>query len=411
MPQQFVNSQIVMKETARGYYNNVTFLRAVKANYDDQYFGRGAKVGYTVKARLPFLPTVGYGQAITPQPIIDATVPISLTTQINVPFGWSSAQATMEIAEVRDRYINPGAQVLANTMDGAAFATVYRDIYNVIGTPGTTPSSKLTYLQAQAKLSDLGVQSNQLSAVLDSLAMVTLANDTMGLFNPQNKISSNYINGEVGRGQLGIDLWAVDNNRPIFTTGTFTASTPVVNGAGQTGSTLVTSGWASGATSLKRGDHFTIAGVNSINPLSKVSTGRLQDFVVTADATDTAGAITLNISPSIITSGSQQTVDASPANSAAITVRGATSAVGGTLATTTSPVSLMFDPNAFAFVMADLEEPNGGAKTTNIRDKDLGLRLRMVEQYQGMTDQNITRIDALFGAATVQPRLALWIMG
>jgi len=57
-------------------------------------------------------------------------------------------------------------------------------------------------------------------------------------------------------------------------------------------------------------------------------------------------------------------------------------AAGGTLATTNSPQSLVYHPDAFAFVMADLIKPNGGATSTTVRSKSLGISIRMVEQYQ-----------------------------
>jgi hypothetical protein len=175
---------------------------------------------------------------------------------------------------------------------------------------------------------------------------------------------------------------------------------------------LVTDGWASNAATLKKGDIFTIGGVNSVNPLSYSSTGRLQQFVVTAD-TSSSGVdmATLPISPSIVTSGQLQTVDASPADNAVITVLGATSASSGTLATTTSPQSFLYHPDAFAFVMADLMKPGAGAESTTVRSKALGFSIRMVEQYQIGTDQNPSRLDILIGAATIQARLAARIWG
>jgi hypothetical protein len=184
-----------------------------------------------------------------------------------------------------------------------------------------------------------------------------------------------------------------------------------VNGAGQTGSSLATDGWASGATTLRKGDIFTIAGVNGVNPLSKTSTGRLRQFVVTADTSDSTGAIAaLPISPSIITSGPLQNVSAAPADDAVITVWSANPA-GGTLAATASPVSMIFNPDAFAFVTADLDMPNGGAKGTRINSVRNGLAMRMVEQYDVRTDQNISRIDILIGAATVRPEWAVRVQG
>src|SRR6185312_11186662 len=94
-----------------------------------------------------------------------------------------------------------------------------------------------------------------------------------------------------------------------------------VNGAGQTGSTLNIKGVA-GANTFARGTVFTIAGVFEVHPETKAATGRLQNFVVGADATmgGTTGSIT--IGPAIVTSGASQNVAGSPADSAAITIVG-----------------------------------------------------------------------------------------
>jgi hypothetical protein len=400
------------KEVARAFINKLVFLAHVNRTYDDAYIQSGAKVGNTVNARLPQRFTVTDGQALQLQNLYDQTVPITLSNQKNVAFGYSSAQATTELDNIRTRYINPGAEALANAAEVLAFDNVYPDIYSSVGTPGTTPTATLTYLQAGVKLTDLSTPLLGRVAMLDPLAMSTLADTTTSLFNPSAVIAENYTEGQFGRKQLGVDGWYQDPVRPTHTTGTFTASTPLVDGADQTGSTIATDGWASGAASLKKGDIFTIADVNSVNPLSYSSSGRLQQFVVTADTSDVSGDMaTLPIAPSIITSGALQTVSASPANNAVITVLGATSAAGGTLATTASPQSFVYHPDAFAFVMADLMKPGAGAESTTVRSKSLGFSIRMVEQYQIGTDQNPSRLDILIGATTIQARLAARVWG
>jgi len=402
----------VTKEVARGFLNKLVFLAHVNRTYDDSYIQSGAKVGNTVNARLPQRFTVTDGQALQLQNLYDQTVPITLTNQKNVAFGYSSAQATTELDDIRTRYVKPGAEALANAAEVLAFDNVYTDIYSSVGTPGTTPSATLTYLQAGVKLTDLSTPLNGRVGMLDPLAMSTLANTTSSLFNPSAVVSENYTEGQFGRKQLGVDGWYQDPVRPTHTTGTYTASTPLVNGASQTGSTISTDGWASGAATLNKGDIFTIAGVNSVNPLSYSDNGRLQQFVVTATTSDASGAMaTLPISPSIITSGALQTVSASPANNAVITVLGTTAAAGGILATTTSPQSFVYHPDAFAFVMADLMKPGAGAESTTVRSKSLGFSIRMVEQYQIGTDQNPSRLDILIGATTIQARLAARVWG
>lgn len=405
----------VTKEVARGFVNGIKFLANVNRTYDDQYVQAGAKVGNTVNARLPQRFTVTDGQALQLQALYDQTVPITLTNQKNVAFGYSSQQATTELDNIRVRYVNPGAEALANAADVLAFNAVYRDVWSSVGTPGVTPSAALTFLQAGVKLTDQAAPMDGRVAVLDPLAMATLSNTTSSavgaLFNPSGAISANYRSGQFGANALGIDEWYQDPNRPVHTTGAFTSATPAVNGADQTGSSLATNGWASGATTLKKGDVFTIAGVYSVNPLSYASTGRLQQFVVTADATDSTGAIAaLGISPSIITSGQLQTVTASPANAAGITMLGS---AGGTYAVTAtiSPQSFVYHPDAFAFVMADLIKPSAGATSTAVRSKAVGISIRMVEQYNIQTDQNPSRLDILIGAATLQARLAARVWG
>lgn len=412
MANTLVTPTWVTKEVARGYLNNLKFVSNINRSYSDEFRVDGAKVGQTINVRLPQRFTPTYGQALQVQALYDQTVPLTLSDQINVGFGWSSAQATTELDDIRSRYVTPAADSLANAADVLAFTNVYLDVPNAVGTPGTTPSSTLTYLQAGVYLTDQSAPMSGRKAVLEPMAMATIANASATLFNPSATISENYKNGMFGRAQLGIDEWYFDQNVQTRTTGTFTASTPLVNNAGQTGSSLVTDGWASGATTLKKGDKFTIGGVYSVNPQSYSATPRLQRFVVTADVSDTTGDMTIPIYPPIITSGQLQTVSASPANNAVITVLGATAAASGTLATTVSACNMVFHPDAFAFVNADLVKPGGGAMSEFVRSKQFGISIRWVEQYQIGSDQNPSRFDILCGAGSLQPsRLACVVEG
>src|SRR5262245_46031086 len=247
MPNTLATSTWVTKETARLFVNDLTFLANVNRTYDDQYIQSGAKVGNTVNARLPqrFAPTDG--QALQLQNLFDQTVPITLTNQKNVAFGYSSQQATTELDSIRQRYVQPAAEALANAAEVLAFQAVYRDVYSAVGTLGTTPNAVLTYLQAGTKLTDLATPLRGRVACLDPLAMQTIASAGSTLFNPAAVISQQTKMGLFAQQMLGIDEWYQDPVRPTHTSGTFTASTPVVNGAGQTGSTININGWASGA--------------------------------------------------------------------------------------------------------------------------------------------------------------------
>jgi hypothetical protein len=410
MANTLVTSTWVVNETAQRFMNSVKGVANFNRSYDDKYKVSGAKIGDTVLARLPQQFSVRRGSAYAAQPLYDRTAPISLTYQTGVDFDWSSVQGTLELDRIRERYVNPAADTLAADADAQGMADVYQSIYSCVGTPGATPATNLLWLQAKTKIFDLAGPDDGLVAVLDPLAEATLVNANATIFNPVAAISEQYKKGRFGRGNLGIGEWYRDQSIPRHVTGTFTASTPLVNVAGQTGSTINSNGWASGGTSLKKGDILTIAGVYSVNPISKVSTGRLQQFVLTADIADSSGDIALPLSPAVIPSGALQTVSASPAHQAVITVWAANPA-GGTLATTSSPQSLLFHPDFAAFVMADLVEPEGGAKCSFARSKDFGISIRFIRQYDITTDQNGNRMDILFGAAPLQPRLACRVVG
>ncbi len=410
MPNTIVTNTLINREVLRGFVNSITFAKNISRTYDDSFAVRGAKIGDTVKALLPHRAKAVRGAALQPADILDQTVPISITDQVQYSLSYTSRERTLDLDDIRARYIQPAADAMANEVDVICWSSCYKDVYSAIGTPGTAPATALEYLLGGVKLTDLSVQPEDRIACLDPYAMAVLANAASTLFNPQTAISENWRKGMFGRNQLGVSEWYQDPNRSLHTTGTFTASTPVVGGALQTGSTLATTGWAAGASTLRAGDIFTIAGVYSVNRLSYQSTGRLQQFVVTADTADAGGAMaTLPISPAIITSGPLQTVSNSPAAGAAITVLGATSSVAGTLATTNSPQGMLFVKEAFALVSADLFKPSAGCEATVVSSPQFGMSIRMIEQYDIRDDEQPTRLDLLAGAATVQAHKAVRI--
>ena len=79
------------------------------------------------------------------------------------------------------------------------------------------------------------------------------------------------------------------------------------------------------AATIKAGDVFTIDNVYAVNPVSKQSTGRLQQFVVTTLSTLSGGGGTVTVSPNIVTTGPYQNVDAAPIDGAGLNFVGAAS--------------------------------------------------------------------------------------
>jgi hypothetical protein len=236
-----------------------------------------------------------------------------------------------------------------------------------------------------------------------------------GLFQSATQIREQYEKGKMGTA-AGYD-WSMDQNvyshtvGALGTAGAIASNPTMTTTAGQTGSSISTTGWdANIAGLLNVGDVIQIAGVNLVNPQNRLSVGDLQDFVVTAPvSSDNSGNAIINISPAIVTSGAYQTVDSAPVASAAITVFGVAHGSFSNIAGKVTPQALGFHPDAFALATADLVLPEGVDMAARASDPDLGLAIRMVRQYDINTDKFPCRTDILFGAAALRPELAVRI--
>jgi hypothetical protein len=287
---------------------------------------------------------------------------------------------------------------------------LYKDIYNLVGTPGTTPSSNLTYLTAGVKLdNEAAPRDGERNICMNPIADATIVNANLGLFNPQGKISSQYEKGMMVKGVLGFD-WYMDQNIGVQTIGTYVANVAggavTVNGAVSTGSTIILAGWTAG-DQLKEGDIVTFAGVFAVNPQNRQTTGQLRQFVLTADATaGGAGAMTISVSPAVVFSDQYQNVTSttgSIANGAVVSVYGASGV--------STPQNLAFHTDAFAFATTDLIMPGGVDMGRRITSEKLGMSMRLVRQYDINNDRFPCRIDILGGWKTIRPELACRVAG
>jgi hypothetical protein len=343
------------------------------------------------------------GPALNLQDITEDYVALTLDTQKHVGFQFSSKDLTLTIDQFSDRYVKPAVVALANQIDVSGTA-LYKKVWNAVGTVGTDPNTLLQVLQARQKLDENStpVDSNR-SVVINPAAETSLVDALKGLYQSSEKIAEQYEKGMIGI--VGGFKWKMDQNVARHTTGPL-GGTPQVDGSGTvTGATLSSKGWTAAAASrLKAGDVFTIDNVRAVNRQSKVSTGALMQFVVTADfSSDGSGNGGIAISPAIVTSGPTQNVDLAPVNNANINVMGA--------ASTGTAANLAFHKDAFCLGMADLELPGGVDMAAAASDPDAGLALRLVRAYDITNDRFPCRIDALYGWVALYPELACRIMG
>jgi len=391
------------RDVLRVAKNSTRFVRSITKKLSDDFSVSGTKVGGTVGVRLPQRFVTSKGEGIQIQGLTDSIVYVTITDQANVAWSWSSRQATLEIEESRERYVTPAGVQIANTMDKDGLSRLYSDVYQAQGTPGLVPTANTVYFAAADDLTNSAVPMDSRTVVVNALMGTAIANANLALFGPRSTIDGAFKEGQLASNSLKWKEWWEDVNLYPHTYGTY-GGTPLVNGANQTGASLITDGWTSGASTLNVGDVFTIGsgstGVYGVNPQSYQSTTTLQRFVVTATISDTTGAMTPTISPSIITSGAYQTVVAAPADNATINVLGTSAAV--------SPQGLGFHKQAFCMASADLVMPKQG-EASRVRAPETGLSLRYWEASDIMTDQHPSRLDVIYGFKTLRSDWAVRI--
>lgn len=372
--------------------NDCRFVRGIMRKNAADFKEAGVKLGATVGVRLPWRPTVTRGQAFQAQDYTETVVYVTITDQVNVGWGYSSIQGTLEIQDAYERMVNPAAATLANTWDYDALSRLYKDVYFSRGTPGTVPVSNTTYTNLSVDLTSIAaVPKDSRVMLVNALMGAAIANANVTLFKVPESL---WQDGKIASNALQWKDWWEDVNIFSHTYGTY-SGTPIVNGASQTGTSLITSGWGSGVSNLNAGDTFTIGSgataVIAVNVQSRGSVNIPQSFRVVSNISDTTGAMTITIDPPIITSGRLQTVVASPANSATINVSGATGAV--------SPQGLGFHKSAFVMASAAPMMPNQGKAKIFKRN---GYAIRMWEGSDIMTDQHPSRLDSFTGYRTLR---------
>lgn len=367
------------------------FIGRINRQYDDRFAQDGAKIGATLQIRLPNQFTAGTGATATFQDTTEQKIDLTVATQRWVGMNFLSSEMTLSMDDFSDRIIDPAMNKLAALTESDAF-TMTRDVYQQVGTAGSSANTALVYLQAQAKVSDSLAPKNKRCNHISPTDQAVIVDALKGLFQSSTEIAEQYRDGIMGRG-LGAD-WYENTLVDRITNGNKVASV-TVSGASQTGSTITLGGLA-GSDTFKKGQVFTMAGCNRVHPETKVDTGILQQFVVTADATSAGATLAVSISPSIVVSGAYQNVSASPTNGGAVTFAGTASLTYG--------ANLHFYKDAFAIAFADLVLPKG----TDMASRQVmdGISLRIVRDFDTTNDKFLTRCDLLYGYKAIRPELA-----
>ena len=402
MANSLLTIDMITRKALQILENNLVITRNVNRQYDDSFAVSGAKIGSTLRIRLPDRALVTDGAALGVADDQEQFTSLAVSSQKHVAVNFTTAEMALSLDDFSERVLAPRISQLAASVD-ADVANAYASIFNSVGTPGTTPATSAVLLAAQQKLNETAAPMSQRYTTVNPAANAGLVEGMKGFFNPTDTISKQFKSGMMGTGVLGFDEINMSQSIRQFATGSRTATgatvTTTVSTQGQ--ATLAITG--TGTQTIAAGDVFTIAGVYAVNPQTRESTGSLQQFVCTALNTASGGAYAnVAISPAIYTAAhALATVDAFPLATAAVTFVGT--------ASTVYPQNLVYNKNAIAFATADLLMPQGVDMAS--RANHNGISLRIVRQYDINNDRMPCRIDVLYGYGVIRPQLATRLWG
>ncbi len=380
--------------------NNLVLTRNVNRQYDDSFAVEGAKIGSTLRIRLPDRALVTDGAALQVQDDNEQYTTLTVSSQKHIGVNFTSAELTMQLDDFAERVLKPRISQLASSID-ADVANSFKSIYQSVGTPGTTPGTSLVLLQAQQKLNEAAAVMSPRYATVNPAANAGLVEGMKGLFNPTDTISKQFKNGMMGMGVLGFDEINMSQSIKQHTNGDWGTGITVTSTVSTQGSTTLGISFTGSSKTWNVGDVFTVAGVYAVNPQTRESTGSLQQFVVTAAASGSSTA-TLTVSPAMYTADQAlATINAFPVATAAVTMVGS--------ATGSYAQNLVYHKDAITFATADLLLPQGVDMAA--RAVHNGISMRVVRQYDINNDRMPCRIDVLYGYSVIRPQMGVRLWG
>ncbi len=377
----------------------LNFISNMNRQYDDSFGQTGAKIGDTLRIRLPNQYVVTDGAPLVMQDTTEKSITLSITNQKHVGMGFSSKDLTLSLDDFTSRILDPAMSVLSASMEAAAF-TMLADIPYQVGAPGTPPTELLTYLQAKSVMdTNLAPMDNQRRMIIPPLFEAQIVNSLKGLFQDSSQVAKQYLSGSMGK-SAGFD-WYTNTLLPSQLIGNLVTGVTLGALPPDGATTLTFGGTTASGSTYKKGQTFTLGGVYAVNPQTKAPTADLVKFVVTANVTSTGTTVVVPVWPALVLTGPYQNLVAMPTASNTVSFAAAVNV--------TYAEGIGFHKDAFTFATADLIMPQG--MDFAAREVWQGLSMRIIRDYDINTDVLPTRCDVLFGYKTLRPELAVRVSG
>lgn len=329
MSNQFITTQLVSNTALALFANNAPFVMTGSRIYQDDFTSSGYKIGDTLQVRRQNHFIVGDGSVATPQDIIETVENIVVAHQYHAMIAYTIQDLSLRIEDFSRLFIQPAIQEIITQLEKDVCAQAETELNFFTGTAGTPINSFTTVDLAGAKLLEQGVNISS-----DAYLAMTVRDGSSlkgSLLNNFTPVMNEEIARQSAIGHLSYFDMFQSQNIVRHTAGagplTLPGDTLTVNGAVASGNTIILAGANGGGAAVPNyflpGDIISIAGVESVNPVGRKATGQDMQFVIQSAASSAiGGAITITVSPEIIsaTSNPNRNVSNPIPNGAVVTV-------------------------------------------------------------------------------------------
>lgn len=390
MSNQFITTDLVSNTALAMFANNAPFVMTASRIYQDDFVSSGYKIGDTLQVRRQNHFIVGDGSVATPQDIIETVENLTVAHQYHALIAYTIQDLSLRIEDFSRLFIAPAIQEIVTKMEKDIAAQAELELNFFVGTAGTPINSFQAVDLAGAKLLEQGV-----NIASDAYMAMTVRDGSSlksALLNNFTPVFNEDIVRQSAIGHLSYFDIFQSQNIQRHTAGAgprlYSSDTLLVNGAVSSGSTIAMDGATINITDyFVAGDVFSIAGVESVNPVGRAATGQDMQFVVTANASsDGSGNVTVSVAPAIIsdTSNPNRNVSNAIPNNAAVTMVGSHN------------VNVAYPARGLDIVCPPLYKLQVPYSSVAV-DPETGLSLACTQTGDILGYQNYMRLDLLCG--------------
>ncbi len=400
MANTYNTSTLVGQQVVQSLHARPTLQHTVNTSYAKDYQNGAYVPGTTISMEINDQPAIISGLVANVADNSPRTVDVTIAGYNTSKRIDSLSKGYKTKKDAIRQWTDDMVKAMVREVENTGFTYMAKQTGQNVGTPGTDTGSIRTWSEGRARIDDqLG--SGNCYAAVNPMGMVALTEALKGAPNP--KLSNPYVSGRM----KNVNMMNFYQTPSVYkyTAGTTTdgagaVTTTSVNGA----TTLVLKSLGSGT--ITAGTKFTVAAVYPVDPQTKDALPYLKEFTITADATISANAATVSISPTLYDdTTTQQNVDALPLANAVVTLN-----TGGTLtASQTATQNIIYDKNAYTLVSLPLPLAEDGTEK-NVSNAGLTVRIGQSSKDH-INDTEIIKVSALWGWAKLREDHASIVFG